>query len=198
MLKETGSVTSRIFPVAIFDDTLTGNNLPNELRGIAGHDTLNGRGGQEPLFGGDGNDALLGGAGQDTLRGEDGDDTLIGGGARDVMNGGPGDDTLFGGGGNDFLADFDGGDDTFIGAAGDDTFEFFDFFGHKTITDFVAGADTPDRIHFGSGVFPTIDLVLDACAQVGNDIVITISSVDSLTLENVLLGSLHEDDFLII
>ena len=96
----------------------------------------------------------------------------------------------FGGGGNDFLADFDGGDDTFIGAAGDDTFEFFeffDFFGHKTITDFVAGADTPDTIHFGSCV-PTIHLVLDACAQVGNDIVITISSVDSLTLENVLLG----------
>ena len=30
-----------------FDDTLTGNNLPNELRGIAGHDTLNGRSGQE-------------------------------------------------------------------------------------------------------------------------------------------------------
>jgi Ca2+-binding RTX toxin-like protein len=181
-----------------FNDTLTGNNLPNVLRGVAGDDTLEGRGGDDELLGGDGNDALLGGAGQDRLLGDDGDDTLVGGDAGDLMYGGSGDDTLWGDGGNDYFSDPDG-DDTFIGGAGDDTFRFSAFNGHKTITDFVAGADSPDIIEFEFSLFPFgFDEILDASAQVGNDVVIALPGGDSLTLENVLLGSLHEDDFLIL
>jgi Ca2+-binding RTX toxin-like protein len=167
------------------------------LFGDDGNDTIYGDGGFDHLYGGDGNDALLGGGGQDTLRGDDGDDTLVGGDGGDLMYGGSGDDTLWGDGGNDYFSDADG-DDTFIGGAGDDTFRFSGFNGHKTITDFVAGAGSPDIIEFDFSLFPFgFDEVLDASAQVGNDLVIALPGGDSLTLENVLLGSLHEDDIII-
>lgn len=66
------------------NDTLTGNALDNELRGMRGNDTL---------LGGAGNDRLFGGVGDDILFGGDGNDMLDGGKGVDFMNGGAGDDT---------------------------------------------------------------------------------------------------------
>jgi Ca2+-binding RTX toxin-like protein len=168
------------------------------LYGNDGDDVIYGSVGFDHLYGGDGRDELFGGDGDDRIEGGDGDDTLVGGDGGDLMYGGSGDDTLWGGGGNDYFSDADG-DDTFIGGAGDDTFRFSGFNGHKTITDFVAGANSPDVVEFDFSLFPFgFFEILDASAQVGNDVVITLPGGESLTLENVLFGSLHEDDFVII
>lgn len=68
-------------------DTITGNELANELIGNAGNDILNGE---------EGDDFLDGGAGRDTLNGGAGDDVLVydasDGASR--LNGGSGTDTL--------------------------------------------------------------------------------------------------------
>nr|NUR36741.1 hypothetical protein [Sphingomonas sp.] len=48
-----------------FGDTLTGNDLANELRGQAGDDVLNGGGGADTLDGGAGADTMSGGSGDD-------------------------------------------------------------------------------------------------------------------------------------
>lgn len=53
-------------------DTIIGNGLANDLRGMAGADSLSGEAGDDSLYGGAGADTLLGGAGNDLLIGEDG------------------------------------------------------------------------------------------------------------------------------
>jgi Ca2+-binding RTX toxin-like protein len=67
------------------DDTLVGNDGPNELDGGLGDDTLNGGDGDDVLRGFLDDDRLVGGAGADRLIGDSGFDRLIGG---------PGDDEL--------------------------------------------------------------------------------------------------------
>jgi Ca2+-binding RTX toxin-like protein len=68
-----------------FADSITGNDLPQDLFGFGGNDVLEGMGG---------NDRLYGGPGNDTLRGGDGDDVLHGGGGTDVYEGGDGYDRV--------------------------------------------------------------------------------------------------------
>lgn len=131
-----------------FNDTLTGNNDVNDMRGGAGNDTLRGEGGPDRLFGGPGNDTLIGGSGWDTADyseaaggivadlqartvsndGDGGQDTLN---SIETITGSPFDDTLSGtsngetliaGAGNDTLFGR-GGNDTLGGGLGDDTLE---------------------------------------------------------------------------
>ena len=133
---------------SVFDDTIAGNGLNNQLRGNVGADTLFGRGGNDlligdssddylglPLEGADfeggfgGNDQLFGGAGNDTLEGGEGDDLLEGGADNDTLRGGTGHDTLRGGEGQDelysggtpknLMSDFVGAD-VLDGGAGND------------------------------------------------------------------------------
>ena len=85
------------------NDDLTGDENPNNFRGMDGDDRLNGGAGNDALIGGDGDDALDGGAGNDFLAGGDGDDTLRGGADTDFLVDGPGDDDLYGGDGVDFF-----------------------------------------------------------------------------------------------
>jgi Ca2+-binding RTX toxin-like protein len=68
------------------NDTLTGSDVANDLRGGAGNDVLDG---------GKGNDTLAGGAGQDTVKGGDGDDVIRQDLERvsDTLDGGAGNDT---------------------------------------------------------------------------------------------------------
>ncbi|MFC3321337.1 hypothetical protein [Mesorhizobium cantuariense] len=120
-----------------------------------------------PIVGGAGNDTLNGGSAKEALYGFDGDDTL---------NGSAGGDTLTGGAGND----------TFIFQAG---------FGKDTIIDFTAGAGSPDIIQFANTVFDDFASVLAVATQVGADTVITHDSSNVLTLKNVALANLHQDDF---
>ena len=65
--------------------TLTGNELANNLRGNNGSDTLNGLQGNDSLNGGLGADVLDGGQANDTLVGGLGNDTLTGGDGNDLF-----------------------------------------------------------------------------------------------------------------
>jgi Ca2+-binding RTX toxin-like protein len=150
-----------------FNDTLTGNNLQNAINGQGGNDTVNG------------------GSGSDLLAGGDGRDTLNGGNGSDAIDGGSGNDTINGGGGNDFL----------FGGASNDAFVFAGGFDHDRITDFVAGAGTVDVIRFNQNLFQNFNAVINASEQVGDDVVITLNAGNSLTLDDVQLATLHQDDF---
>ena len=100
---------------------------------------------------------------------------VTGSDAADVISGGTGDDTLAGG----------NGDDTFVFATG----------GHDTVTDFTAGAASEDLVQFDTTVFGDFASVLAAAADVGSNTVITIDATSSITLQNVLVAELHQDDF---
>lgn len=60
------------------NDSLTGNDVDNVLRGGMGNDRIYGLSGNDYLNGDDGNDLLVGGAGQDLLDGGSGDDQMSG------------------------------------------------------------------------------------------------------------------------
>jgi Ca2+-binding RTX toxin-like protein len=94
-------------------------------------------------------------------------------------------DRIFGGGGADMLT----------GGAGNDTFIFQASFGKDTITDFTTGAGSEDLIEYASDVFDDFASVLAAASQVGADTVITADAGNILTLKNVALTNLHQDDF---
>jgi Ca2+-binding RTX toxin-like protein len=78
---------------------------------------------------------------------------------------------------------------------GGDTFVFGPNFGTQVINDFVAGPGTEDVIEFENDVFADFASVLAAAAQVGADTVITHDASNVVTLKNVALTSLHQDDF---
>ncbi|MCA0012085.1 putative Ig domain-containing protein [Mesorhizobium sp. B292B1B] len=78
---------------------------------------------------------------------------------------------------------------------GGDTFVFGPNFGNQEINDFVAGPGTEDVVEFENDVFADFASVLAAAAQVGTDTVITHDASNVLTLKNVALANLHQDDF---
>ncbi|WP_181169184.1 hypothetical protein [Mesorhizobium sp. B2-4-14] len=112
-------------------------------------------------------------------------DYMAGSIASETFNGGGGADTMIGGIGND----------TLTGGIGSDTFIFRAGFGLDTITDFVAGAGSGDVIQFADDVFADFASVLAAATQVGADTVIAHDGSNTLTLKNVAVASLHQDDF---
>ena len=63
-------------------DVITGNDLANVLRGMAGNDSISAGLGNDRLEGGDGNDTLAGGAGDDILDGGAGTDLAVFSGLR--------------------------------------------------------------------------------------------------------------------
>jgi Ca2+-binding RTX toxin-like protein len=123
------------------DDTLTGNNAVNVLRGAQGDDTLDpGRGSGDRLVGGSGADTVtysartaavsldLDGAADDGEAGEadliESDvENLTGGGGNDRLTGGAGTNLLSGGAGNDVL-DGGAGSDLLLGGTGIDTADY--------------------------------------------------------------------------
>ncbi len=184
-----------------FTDTLIsieqydGSEHADDMTGDASGNLLRGLGGDDIIRGGDGNDTLIGeryydaafpiNIGNDTLIGGDGDDSLHGDLISDPTSAG-GDDTLDGGTGNDTLE----------GHGGDDTFIFRPGYGNDTITDFVAGAGTDDSVTLiNSGIVDFADLVANFATDNGTDTTITLSSGDTLVLQNVLVSQLHADDF---
>jgi len=82
----------------------TGNNLYNEITGLAGDDTLDGAAGADVLYGGLGDDSLIGGDGDDILLGGAGADTLSSGSGGDVYRFALGDTGT--GAGADRIVDF--------------------------------------------------------------------------------------------
>jgi Ca2+-binding RTX toxin-like protein len=68
-------------------DTLTGDELGQDLYGHGGNDTIDGRGGDDFLNGGTGEDVIRGGTGDDAVEGSAGGDFLDGGPGRDLIEG---------------------------------------------------------------------------------------------------------------
>ena len=199
------------------NDTITGNDTGNLLKGKWGNDSLSGGAGNDTLYGGlgddtaygnadndylfgaIGNDFIKGNAGNDTLLGDAGNDTLYGGLGDDSVLGGMDDDYLFGAIGNDTL-DGGSGNDTLDGDAGNDVFVFTDGFGNDTIDGFEAlnGLEKIDL--FGvSEIFSYADLTNAAMphmTQIGANVVITDFAGNTITLTGIQIGDLDPSDFL--
>jgi Ca2+-binding RTX toxin-like protein len=192
------------------NDALTGNDGVNVLNGGEGADTINGLGANDTINGGEGGDILNGGTGTDTLSyagsefgvvvnlgngmvagGDAAGDTIllfenvIGSSQADSLFGDGLINVLIGAAGNDFL----------FGGANNDVFAFSAGFGHDTILDFAPGGDD---IQFRTEVFANFAQVMANATQVGTDVVITKDAGNTITLDNVLLGSLAASDFLFV
>lgn len=100
-----------------------------------------------------------------------------------VISGTAGPDVLFGGTGNDLLT----------GGAGTDTFVISKGYGSDTITDFQAGTGG-DVLRVQNYGFATFANFLAAATQVGADTVVTLSSTETLTLQNFTLSALVADN----
>jgi VCBS repeat-containing protein len=87
------------------------------------------------------------------------------------------------------------GDDYFVGNGHPDTFVFAANFGNDVIKDFVAGGRGHDVVQFSKSVYDSFASVLAHAAQVGQDVVISAGTNDSLTLKNTKLSALNTHDF---
>lgn len=125
-----------------------------------------------------------GSANNDTLNGSQLEDTINGLGGADRLDGKVGADVLNGGAGND----------TLTGGAGIDKFIFTGAFGKDVVTDF----EGKDLVQLDAAQFTGFAGVLSRSAQVGFDVVITLDASNSITLQNVALGTLNSGDFLFI
>lgn len=108
--------------------------------------------------------------------GGSGNDTLVGNAVANHLDGGAGNDTLTGNGGNDVFV-YEGGADT--------------------ITDFAAGGGVGDQIDLTAfSAIADLAAVLALATQSGNNTVINFGGGNTLTLLNVLPGSLASNDFI--
>jgi len=111
--------------------------------------------------------------------------TVIGSAGADMLIGSEGNDTLIGG----------AGDDTLTGGAGDDTFVYSAGDGSDTITDFIAGISTDDKLDlssFGLSGFADVNLVIAG----GDDATVTVNGELLVTLAGVSDSSLVDGDFI--
>jgi Ca2+-binding RTX toxin-like protein len=130
-------------------------------------------------------------AASNAMYGFAGTDVLTGGTAADWLFGGAGTDTLRGGAGDDFLLG-EAGNDTLTGGAGKDVFAFASGFGRDVVTDFALADDV---IQFNPSLFANFAAVLAGSQQSGANTIITFDAADTVTLNNVLVGSLQSGNF---
>ena len=127
----------------------------------------------------------LGRATADRISGQDGDDYIEGFDGNDILNGHAGNDKIDGGNGNDIMN----------GAKGTDIFIYHASGGADVVTDFTASGDF-DKLTFVD--MPAIATFADAMAkasQVGGNVVFDFGGGDTLTLNNVALGTLTAANF---
>jgi Ca2+-binding RTX toxin-like protein len=74
-------------------------------------------------------------------------------------------------------------------------FVFHPGFGNDVITTFDDSPSAHDIIEVSSSIFTDFAAVQAASAQVGADVVITATAVDTITLKSYTLASLGADDF---
>lgn len=194
-----------------YDDVLIGTDGFNILEGWFGNDEIRAGGGNDFLTGSFGDDILDGGDGLDGTSysgsstgvhvdlaagfatGGFGNDTLI---SIENVDGSLHDDTIIGSADNNFIRG-QAGNDTLTGGGGFDTFEFQPVSGADVITDFVGGAGSSDVVQLiGRGIATRQDAI-DLFVQVGNDAYADLGNGDSILLQNVLISSLAEDDFIV-
>ena len=121
----------------------------------------------------------------------DGAYALTGNNGANVLTAGSGNNTVNGGGGNDVITG-GAGNDSLTGGSGNDTFVFKSGFGLDTVTDFTAGADV---VEIRDGLFADFAAIQAASQQVSGDVVITLDASNTITLQNVTLANLQQNDF---
>ncbi|MBE1293300.1 MAG: hypothetical protein GJ677_12490 [Rhodobacteraceae bacterium] len=205
-------------------DSMQGDDGIDRIYGGSGNDTMRGGAGDDYLRDEAGIDLFDGGEGQDTaaywghsigvtvnletgenssgdtyvsiehLYGSDrAADNLTGDSQANYLRGASGNDTLIGGAGNDTLRG-DSGADVLTGGSGADRFVFTNSFGQDTVTDFDLSADVLDFSQV-SDFTNFSDVMANHAVQVGGDVVISVSSSHQITLEDVSLHSLSEQNF---
>jgi Ca2+-binding RTX toxin-like protein len=110
-----------------------------------------------------------------------------------VLNGSSGGRTLTAGSSPTTL--IGGPSDILNGGTGTDTFIFKADFGSNMVNNFTPGADL---LEFNQSMFASAAAVLSHAQQVGSDVVITYDALDTVTLDNMQLASLHASDFHIV
>jgi Ca2+-binding RTX toxin-like protein len=115
--------------------------------------------------------------GDDVVDGTSLADQLSGGGGNDILRGNGGNDTLDGGAGNDLLEGGDG-DDVYIYAAGG---------GDDTISEYTYYWGSYNVLTLGTGLDGS-QISWSRSATDGNDIVVSLASGGSITLDNQLYG----------
>ena len=113
--------------------------------------------------------------------------TLGGTAGDDVLSGFAGNETLLGGAGNDILT----------GGEGDDLFVFRPGDGVDVIADFAAGGGSDDVIDLLTFDAATASTAIAHAMQLGSDTLIDFGGGQTLTLANVSVADLHENDFAI-
>lgn len=221
VLQSIENLTGSHFSDALTGDeganTIKGKSGDDTLRGEAGKDFLVGGEGADLLDGGAGWDTAdyskspeavqidllagtaLGGEAEgdsfvsiDTLGGSRHDDVLRGDDSGNQLIGRDGDDVLSGAGGKDFLRG-EAGNDVLIGGLGPDSFIFKKSFGNDIVTDF--SADEGDVLWFQKQAFSTAAEILAEAEQDGSNTVLDLGTNGTVTLQDVDLTSLTEDDF---
>jgi Ca2+-binding RTX toxin-like protein len=149
---------------------------------------LSARSTSQMYFGGNGADVIAGGTASDWLRGDIGADTISGNGGDDDLFGGNDNDWISGGDGNDFLRGGIG-NDSLIGGVGNDVYRFGsgdpsspELFGNDTISAGSGNENMNDMIFMKN-----VDGAPVAIKN-GNHLVIQVSGIGSITLENWYSG----------
>jgi Ca2+-binding RTX toxin-like protein len=148
------------------NDTLIGNDAPNDLNGGGGKDILKGLGGNDDLDGDEGDDVLYGGtgneyfgseAGEDKFFGGEGNDTMWAGSSpdgRDVYSGGPGYDRIdYSGRSAALLIDVtDPGGDGDVGTGeNDNVYPDFEWLSGGAASDTIRGSNRGEYLSGGGG-----------------------------------------------
>ena len=136
-----------------------------------------------------GDDACLKGK---TVFGRDGDDTLVGLASDDMLHAGMGNDRLMGNAGNDRLFGAEGddiliggkGNDTLVGGIGNDTFVIDRLSGSDVIVDFNNDEGYQDILQFSIDLFADTSALASHTSQSGNNVIVTLSATDHLTVAN--------------
>ena len=189
----------------------SGNGLDNTIVGTSGANTLIGGAGADTLIGGAGDDAYEvteaadvvvenAGEGNDTVYSYIGSYTLPANverlelqGLAVVGTGNSANNTIVGNGVGNYINGA-GGDDTLTGGGGQDTFYWLGpNAGRDVITDFNAAGG--EVINLASAQFANYAAVQAATTQVGPDVVITLNTFNTLTLQNVTVGQLSSANF---
>lgn len=200
-------------------DLLRGGDGNDTLEGGAGSDTLDGGAGSDVLDGGTGADTasfasaesgvtvrltngeLKGGAAGDELisiehlTGSNYDDILIGSRKSNILRGRNGEDVLSGGGKKDVL-NGGRGDDVLSGGAGNDRFVFKENTGFDIITDFTVRGKR-EKIDLKAFDFNNFAALKSAMSNTSDGVEIALNSHDTLLLEDLSIGSLTGNDFLL-
>ncbi|MDJ0939049.1 MAG: putative Ig domain-containing protein [Woeseiaceae bacterium] len=206
----SGGAGNDVINVGSGDDIVQAGSGDDFVRGEDGDDNLDGGDGADILIGGEGVDILVGGAGDDELFGDARADQIFGGDGNDLISGGTTADFIEGGDGNDTISG--GGSsidaqDIIRGGRGDDVFNDNvpnGIGGERYLYDLGDGNDViSDRGNLDFSTFlveDTIEFVNGSGIQlsdlqvtrVNDDLVLTISSTDSITIQNWFVSTANQ------